>query len=570
VGRIVVRKSTQIGWSEILNNVTGYFIDADPKPIMMVQPTDFGATAYSKKRIKPLIDNCPALRAKIRVATSRQAGNTIQLKEFDGGFFKITGANAGAGLRSDPVPILLLDEVEAYPLDVDGEGSPIKIAEKRTGTFDDAKILIGSTPALPKGLSVIDDEFENSSQGYYHVPCPFCGFAQPLIWRDPETGLYRLHYEKDAHNRIIPQSVYYQCADCGAHIDEKFKQRMLDHGRWVHKFPDRKDGRGCLVRGFHINALYSPWRPVWGDLAQEWVDAQDNPEKLKTFINLSLGESFNEGGETLEAHELAARKETYAAAVPMNCCVLVATVDVQHNRLEVQVTGFGVGEESWLIEHEIIFGDPGTAEVWRELDEFLIQPYQHESGAQLLPSITLIDSGDGGHADSVYDYVMPRQHTRRRVFACKGVDYLSKPGLADEGKTKRGNIRLFTVATYAAKDRIFARLKLSPPKPGEIKPGYVHFPHWATDEYFEQLTAEKKIPIKNRVTRAMRYVYVRQHPRNEALDLTVYAHAGLFVLQRFIDPVTFHDLARLAARVKQGQTGALASRTRRVRSRGID
>jgi phage terminase large subunit GpA-like protein len=264
-------------------------------------------------------------------------------------------------------------------------------------------------------------------------------------------------------------------------------------------------------------------------------------------------------------------------------CALVAAADVQHNRIEAQITGFGPGEESWLIAHEVFWGNPGvevdpetTVNVWEQLDQFLLKPWPHPRGAVLTPAIVLVDAG--AHADSVYDYVLPRQHTRRRIFACKGVDYLSKPGLVMEGATKKANIRLFAVATYAAKDRVFARMKI--PRPG---PGYMHLPDWVTDEYLEQLTGEKKITVRDKRTRTKKVLYVKTYSRNEALDLTVYCHAGLFALplgslgvvsevepQHFIAPAIYRDLDKLAEAVKQGHSAeALAARVRRVRSKGL-
>ena len=562
VRRIVCQKSTQVGWSEILNNCVGYYIDADPKPIMMVQPTETSAKNFSKKRISPMIENCPALKLKVREATSRRAGNTMQLKEFDGGFFKIAGANSGAGLRSDAVAVLLLDEVDAYPLDVDGEGDPIEIAEHRTESFDDAKVFIGSTPAQPKGFSRVEAEYDNSSQGLFYVPCPFCGMEQPLLWRRPDSHAYNLLYDLNDEGRAIPASVRYQCAGCKRGIDEKWKQRMLDAGRWVHQHEERR-----AVRGFRINALYSPWRPIWGDLADKWVKAQDNPEKLKSFINLSLGETWDEGGEAVAVPALAQRREQYAAAVPKGAAVLVASADVQHNRIEGQIMAFGAEEEAWLVAHEIFWGDPGVAteeeNVWGQLDSWLLQPHQHESGAEMLPLVTLVDSG--AHADSVYDFVLPRQHTRR-IFASKGVDFLSKPGLAAHGTTKRSAIRLWTVATYAAKDRVLARLKIR--KPG---PGFIHLPSWVTEEYLNQITAEKKVPVLERRTRTRRMVYVKQYSRNEALDLTVYCFAALFILQNFGD-AAFRDLRALAGAADRGHPAGMIApaRQRMIRSRGIE
>jgi phage terminase large subunit GpA-like protein len=374
-----------------------------------------------------------------------------------------------------------------------------------------------------------------------------------------------LQYEKTPKGEVIAESVLYTCANCKRGIDERHKQRMLDAGSWVHAHPDRRDGRGLFVRGFHINALYSPWRPIWANLCRQWVKAQDNPEKLRTFINLSLAETFVEGEDDIEPHALKARCTNYQASapVPREACVLVATCDVQSNRVEIQHTAFGPGEQSWLIDHHAVWGNPGHDETWAEVDEWLLRSYRHESGADLIPSCVLIDSGDGGNTDSIYDFVLPRQFTRRRVYAIKGVDYLSKPGLAAEGTTKRARVRLFTVGTFACKDRIFARLKITAPGPG-----FINLPEWATDEYLEQLTNERKQPIKNRITRRVRYEYV-QLGRNEALDLWVYAHAALFILQNFIDPRTYRDLTRLQG-VVQGGASSTPSRTRRVRSQGID
>lgn len=182
----------------------------------------------------------------------------------------------------------------------------------------------------------------------------------------------------------------------------------------------------------------------------------------------------------------------------------------------------------------------------------------------LKPSITLIDTGYA--ADSCYDFILPRQGAARRVFASKGVDRLTKLGLAQDGKVKNNTIRLFSVATYACKDRILSRLKV--PKPG---PAYQHFPAWTTKDYFDQLTAESKVPVKNRKTGRIRYEWIANQTRNEALDLTVYAHAGLWILQKFIDPVTYNDLSAIVAEVQKGAspTTLVQHRGRRVLSSGV-
>jgi phage terminase large subunit GpA-like protein len=204
-----------------------------------------------------------------------------------------------------------------------------------------------------------------------------------------------------------------------------------------------------------------------------------------------------------------------------------------------------------------------AANVWEQLDQFLLGTWKHPSGLDFQPAVTLIDSG--AHSDSVYDFVMPRQHGRR-VYACKGVDYLAKPGLVAEGSTRKMNIRLFMIGTYAAKDRIFARLQIEQPGPG-----YLHLPEWVTDEYLSQLTGEKKIPVMIKRTRTTKRIYVKTHNRNEALDLMVYSHGALAVLQQFVAPQIYHDLGAVKTALdnRQRPESLIPVRTRRMRTPGI-
>jgi phage terminase large subunit GpA-like protein len=525
VHEVVIQKSTQVGYSDaVINNICGYFVDADPKPIMLVQPTIDNAKDYGKKRITPMIESCPALRDKIRPPTSRRAGNTLALKEFPGGFLKLTGANSGAGLRSDPVPVVLFDEVDGYPLDVDGEGDPVAIGTRRTDGYADWKIVKGSTPAKPKGISAIERDFLRSDMRRFFIGCPFCGHRQALRWselidpKNPEAGKkYRLAYSVNNDDQVDPESVAYLCAGCEKKIPERFKQQMLNGGEWVAEFPDRP------VVGFHINALYSPWRENWFQLAQEWHEAnkENNPEKLKAFINLRLGETWEEQGDSVEALTLKGRLESYQDEVPDGVGLLTASVDVQGDRLEVVVKGWGDKEESWLIAYQQCFGDPGQEDVWNELDTFLLSTWDHASGQKVKITCTMIDSG-GLHTDSVYRFVRTRQH--RKIFALKGSSEAGKEILGKFSTNNKYRIRLWMIGTEAAKDRIFARLKI--PAAG---PGYMHLPDFAEDEYLAQLTSEKAVRRYRRGKGTIRE-YVKTRARNEALDLEVYSLAALYVL----------------------------------------
>lgn len=561
--KLVCMKSTQLGWTDaILLNIVAYHIDCDPKPMMLVFVRDSDAKDKSEKVIGPMISNCPSIRAKVQDNGSRRSGNTKLLKKFTGGFLKISAANSAANLRSDPIAVLLEDEVDGYPDDVDGEGNPLVIARRRLDAYKETGEtieFIGSTPAKPKGFSVIESEYLESSQAEWYVPCPFCRHMQPLRWRDPEPGpdgkpVYRFRWERDAAGMPIKETVAYHCRACEKPITEKYKQQMLDAGKFVHRYPERIE-----TPGVYLWAAYSPFGDVWYELAREWVEAQHKADKMKAFVNLRLGQTWDEGAESITEISLAKRREVYAATVPLNVAALVATVDVQQNRLEAQITGFGPGEEQYLIDHKIFWGAPALlpgqkenedqVNVWDDLDDYLLQSWKHESGTDLRPSITLVDSG--AYADSVYQFVVPRQTARRRVYASRGEDFLARPVLAEETTSKKHKVRLFILATNAIKDRIMARIKI--PRPG---PGFLHFPDWTTDEYFSQLTAESKLPVRNRRTGVTRYFWVKNQDRNEALDLTVYAHAALWLLQNKIDPTRFRDLSTLHESVLRGQAEA--------------
>ena len=556
--RIVMMFASQTGKTESGNNWIGYVIDYAPGPMLMVQPTEAMVKKSVRQRIDPMIADSPTLREKVGEASSRSGSNNLFMKDFPGGMLLLTGANSAASLASMPIRYLFADEVDRWPYDVEGEGDPLGLAERRTTNFRRRKILITSTPTI-KGASRIEREFKKSDQRRYFVPCPHCAHMQTLRWRD-EDGTFRLRFDRDENGNVIQESVLYVCESCETGIEEWHKTQMLMSGRWIATAP----GDGKTI-GFHLNALYSPlgWKR-WSEIVQEFLEAKDYPELLKQWMNTVLAETWEDEGLTLNANVLAARLENWPRLqVPAGGAVLVNAVDVQGDRLEAKTIAFGAGEESWLVDYDIMWGDPSTDHsVWEKLDEWRQREYVHETtGRAMRASITLIDSGSGNHQDAVYDFVGPRQ--AERVFAIKGKDYLSRPGLAMESTTKKSHIRLFLVATHAAKDRIFSRLRV--PKPG---PGYMHLPNWIPEQYLDQMTAEKKIVTKNKRTGAFKIEY-QQTGRNEAFDLEVYCLAGLFILQTFIAPQLYRDLGHLHEMLVNGALPAPQVRQRRIRSSGV-
>jgi phage terminase large subunit GpA-like protein len=531
VQEVVVMFAAQLGKSETGNNWLGYIIDNEPGPVMCVQPTTDMAKRFSRQRILPMLEETPVLRKKVRENRSRDDANTTLMKDFAGGVLVISGANSAAGLRSMPVRYLFLDEIDAYPLDVDGEGDPVALAEKRTSTFARRKILKTSTPTT-KDFSRIESAYEQSNACQYHVPCPHCDELQPLVWG---TGLpYGLRWDKDDAGVPLLDTVRYICQHCGGHIDEHHKTTMLPRGQWV---PTKESSRPGRLTGYKMNALYAPlgWTS-WADLVQQFVEAAHaaktgDVSKLKTFTNTVLAETWEEQGDKIHHHELAKRAEGYPLGqIPMGGLMLTMGVDVQPDRLEARVWAFGRSEESWLVDRHIIHGDPNMDETaagspWAKLTEIRRTAVPHASGRSMLIEAVGIDTG-GHNTQAVYAYC--RNHAHSHVLALKGLSVPNKPVIGRpssvdvswRGKTLPKSLKLWMVGTDTAKHLIYGRLRVN-----TVGPGYVHLPEAlkSTDE-FEQLTSER-----------LATKFIKGHPklewfkpagkRNEALDCAVYAYA---------------------------------------------
>jgi phage terminase large subunit GpA-like protein len=500
---VVVESSSQVGKSEIEMNVLGFFTDQDPSPVLIVHPTVGEAEQWSKTRLAPTIRDTPRLRKKIKDARSRDSGNTLLIKEFPGGHLTLVGANAPSGLAAKPIRVLLCDEVDRFPASAGTEGDPIAIATRRTQTFWNRKIALFSTPTL-KGLSRIEKAFAEGDQRYYLVPCPHCGYAQRLVWKN-------LRWEPDH-----PATATYECVSCTVPIPERHKAAMLAAGHWEPTAPLRN-----RTASFHLSALYSAW-VRWEELAREWIAAQGDVLRLQVFVNTILGETWEDRGGGLEPADIGKRREPFEHESPAGVGLVTMGVDVQADRLEYLLRGWGVGEESWLCRHGVIVGDPailpGQAHSpWDELDSVRREGLLTPSGKRIPVSACGVDTGF--QADEVYAYCRPR--FGQRVYAMKGSSTTGRPILPRRPSVNnRGRVRLFEIGTEAAKDVIYARLRMTVPGPQ-----YMHLPEWVSEDYLEQVTAEKVVR-HNVAGRWSRRYELARGKRNEALDLEVLALAA--------------------------------------------
>jgi len=509
--RVVFVKPAQIGGSEVLLNFLGYIIHYAPGPTMMVQPTVELAKRFSRQRIATLIETTRVLARLVSDPRERDSGNTILAKEFPGGVLVATGANSAVGLRSMPARYLLMDEVDAYPTSASSggsgteEGDPVDLAIKRTGTFANRMIVMISTPTIADA-SRIDAAYQESDQRKFDVPCPYCGAFQVLRWA-------QVKWDKK------PAEAWYECERCHEHIADHHKPDMLARGRW------RAEGTGDgETAGFWLNGLYSPWT-TWGQLARDFLRARKSPERMQTFTNTVLAETFQLAGTMkTDASELLARRQPYQPEVKLPAGVALITLgaDLQADRIELEIVGWGKDEESWSLAYIVLAGDPAQRDLWDAFDQVLSLRFEHPCGREMEIAVACVDSGF--HQSIVQTFCTERQRRAAapRMYPIKGAAGQRPiwPRLHSKAKDSRP---LWVIGVDAGKEALYARLKIA-----DAGPGFCHFPLSDLYDlgYFEQLTAET---CKVRYNKGFAHREWTKKPgaRNEALDARCYAYAAL-------------------------------------------
>ncbi len=537
--RVVTKVASQMMKTQIALNWIGGCIHMAPANILMLLPS-LGLAKRVSGRVDKTIKATPVLRDRVAGSRSRDSRNTLDTKEFEGGTLFATTAGSAANLAEVSARFIYGDEVDRWDVDVDNEGDPIELAETRGTTFGrNAKFYFSSSPTI-KGVSRIEDLFQQGDQRHYYVPCPHCGEHQVLEW----TNL------KWADN--FSWAGYLCCnPDCGALIEEHHKGQMLANGEWrAHA-----EGDGETV-SFTLSALYMPpgWL-AWVDLAKQYAKAQlaaarGDLEPMQVFYNTRLAQVWDSAQEMTKANELKARAEEYRlGSVPTGALILTAAVDTQGDRLELLVIGWGEGMERWVIDHQVIQGNPADERTWAALDERLKTRYRHSSGVELAICATAVDSG-GHHTDEVYQFCRLRRW--RNVFAIKGASKPGRPVIAQRpskvdvtwrGTTEKQGAELWMIGTDTAKDWIYNRYPLLD------GPGALHFSIDLADDFYDQCVAERKITRYVKGHKRIEWVKGKAD-RNEGLDLLVYnlAMAHYLGLHRNKEA----EWSRLRAAVSQG------------------
>lgn len=529
VSATVLMWASQVGKTELMNNAVGYFIHADPSPILVVQPTTEMAESWSKERLAPTIRDTPVLAPLVKDPRSRDSGNTTAMKSFPGGNIAIVGANAPSGLAGRPRRVVCLDEIDRYPQSAGTEGDPVSLAIRRTESFWNSVLILTSTPTV-RGMSRIEKEYDQTDKRQWFCPCPRCGAFQTLKWS-------QVQWPKGK-----PDEAAYVCESCAAHLTDEERVQMVRAGEW------RATAPFTGKRGYHLNGIASPFPAKRGfknrlhQMAAGFLEAKaGGPMLLRAWVNTFLAETWADEGEDVEAHPLMQRREDYGCEVPRECVLLTIGIDVQTDRIEAEVVGWGPGEESWGIAYVRTPGNPEMPSTWRPIEETINKAWVRKDGQQMRIVAGLVDSGFATKA--VYDWVR-RWHVRG-IYASKGIAGQGKPIIGRFGKSSVAKVILYPVGVDTAKELIYSRLRQD-----TAGPGYCHFPKSYDEEWFLQLTAERKVKRYHKGFLKVEWEKIR--PRNEALDCRVLAQAALATRN--------WDLGKLAGRVaKSGSASSPAS-----------
>lgn len=548
---VVVMKGSQLGFTEIALNTIFYYAKHDPCPILYVQPTIEAVEDWSKEKLDTSAEACAAVRDILYSEKEKDTKNTIRKKKFRGGSLTLAGANSSKTLRSKSIRVLILDELDDFPETVGlggRQGSPIKLAIKRTTNYARRKIFYLSTPTA-KDFSHIEREFDNSDKRYYYVPCPFCGCKQIITWskiiyKDQETG-----------ERV---KTHMKCEKCEGKIYEYQKTEMLEKGEWKKTNPDNPRP------GYHLNALYAPmgWFS-WDDAVKEFLEAVGDPHLMMVWVNNVLAETFDSSLESISHNWLMRRREQYDL-IPKKVVVLVAGVDTQDDRLECTLLGYGAREEIWNCGHEIFYGRPDQPAVWRLLDAHIFKEFINENGVKLNIARTCVDSG-GHYTDEVYKYCLAREIYG--VYAIKGTSMPGKPFVGIPSNRNRVGCHLFPVNVDIGKNILYGRLAKVKFDPKEkINPGYIHFPKVLKEGYFKQLTSERKV-IRYHGGLPRQAYERKKGVRAEALDCFNYAQVAFKILNLDVDKLAEKNIVyKVNRKIKQTPK----KRKRRVLSKGFN
>lgn len=519
IERVTLVKPVRVGFTTLLTSAVASFVANEPAPILCLLPAEADCRDYMVSDVEPIFSASPTVSDALSDERDDAGRNTLLSRRFPGGSLKIVAAKAPRNLRRHNVRILFIDEADG--MESTPEGSPILLAERRTLSFPDRKIVMGSTPVHDETSHVLR-AYAQSDARIFEVPCPVCGALTEIQWTD-------IVWDEGA-----PATARFRCPHCAVEIEERHKPSMVAQGHWRATRPHVQGHAG-----FRLNALVSLHaNAAWGKLASEYVSAKDDPSTLQTFVNTILGQGWRSAGDELAEDELAARAEPFGLAqIPAEALVLTVGVDVQHDRLEASFVGWTEQGAALVLGHRVIWGQFDDEGTWQELDELLRTRFPHALGGRLAIDAAAIDAGDGTTMHRVTAFATPR--TRSKILAIKGAAG-NRPIMERASSRTKTGARLWIVGVDSIKSHLFGRL---------AQHGAFRFSDDLAPVWYEQLASERGIVryCRGQPTRSFERIPGR---RAEALDCICYAIAARQVVN--VDWANrLHELALNLAPVRQ-------------------
>lgn len=540
VRRIVMVAASQVGKSELENNIIGYIIDEDPGSILFVHPTTIDAKEYSKLRIAPMIRDCPTLRRKVSDPKSRDSSNTILQKNYPGGILTLCGSTEAHALASKPIRYVVGDERDRWATSAGSEGDPWGLAMARQTTFYNAKAVEVSTPTV-KNASAIEASFAEGTMERWKTKCPHCGEYHEINFND-----IRFEYDEAViagRKTYKVTKIWYVCPGCACVSKELEMKRQPAH--WEAENPD---AYAHGVRSFWLNAFVSVWAS-WESIILKYLQALGSSRKLQVVYNTCFGWLWEDRGDLEDEDSLMARREVYPAELPDGVLVLTAGVDTQDDRMEYEIVGHGHFGETWGIERGIVMGRPDDDATWAKLDEMVFDRIlRFGDGMGLRISMSFVD--EGGHFTQDVR-LQCRARIGKKVFCIKGMPGPDKPFTAPPKKQKIvvnqravGTCWQYQLGVDAGKQIVMDNLKVQ-----QRGAKYCHFPKRDDygSAYFTGLLSEHLV-YKADKRQPWQWEKIPGHERNEPLDCRNYAMAAFKALPKNLDEM---DRRLRAARGEQ-------------------
>lgn len=508
---VTVKGSAQVGKTVIANVFTAGSMAMTTGAFLYLHPTLENASRWSKMKLKPLLRSTSAVRL-LFPDKPRDGADSVLFKERRDGMMQllISGANSPSSLSQVTIFRQVHDDLSKWEMNTAGD--PEMQADSRSRAIEFAKVLKISTPLVDPGCRITKN-FKAGSQEHPYVPCPHCAHMQVLEWANMLAGL---DPEK-------PEDAHFTCTSCGTLIEEHHRPGMLAGLEWrAHNAAAKREHRS-----FWIWSAYS-YLQSFERIAREWLKAKGDTEAERTFLNDTAGEVFEAQGEAPPWEKLRDRAalSSYARGViPPGALVITLGIDCQADRVEWQLVGWGRDFRRYVIEYGVIGGHITEKECQEKLDALLVQQWPNAFRRKIGIDNAAID----GNAWTEDVWAWAKRHPRSRLIMVRGRGEDTAPRLARvkrERNEKTGKLlkyasRFYNFGASVMKMGLYRDLE----KTDELARGYVAFPRGLEDEYFRQLTAERRTAVKKHGF--IRYIWTKDAAQaNEALDNHLQAEAA--------------------------------------------